>query len=173
MHHAAGQRTGFVDLDRVAAGGPDGRRPTDRSGRRRPPEPACRWAARRRATASFSSAARSPRKRSTAWMLTALSSSPRLQLRLAGVIADPAMHGRQRVVAQERFPGLAVFARPAPDRARPGCFRRPGRRCCKAAGDRHRPAGASRTGPVALFAQQVDDRGEIRFRAVMCDLNAF
>ena len=56
------------------------------------------------------SSAMSPRNRSTAWMLTASSTSLRLHDVLARVIADAAVDGRHRVVADDDLPGLAVAA---------------------------------------------------------------
>ena len=95
-----------------------------------PPAAAARRAAR------TSSPARAPGRRGSArraWIETALSSSARLQTRLARVVADPAVDRRERVVGHQLAPGLLVAARLRVRRARPGCSRRPGSRRCRAA----------------------------------------
>ena len=59
---------------------------------------------------------------------------------LARVIADAAVDGGQRIVLDQGEPGLAVAGPRAHGRATPGCSRRPGRHCCRAARGRHRSA---------------------------------
>ena len=54
--------------------------------------------------ASPFSSARSPRKRSTAWMLTGLSVNARLQTLFTGVITNAAVNGRQRIVFNQFAP---------------------------------------------------------------------
>ena len=98
---AAARLRGFRRHGRAA---PDDRRPTGRSGRRRRPAPSCRVGRRARRERPALRAARSPRKRSTAWMPTGASIAPRLQAAFAGVIADPAVHGGHRIVADKRSP---------------------------------------------------------------------
>ena len=105
-------RPGVADLDGVAEARAGGRPPTARSG----PAPTTRTrlprrrAGRRRA--SPRSSARSPRKRSTAWMLTAPSSCVAVARRLRTGGSRPARARRAADCRRrDRQPGLAVAAR--------------------------------------------------------------
>ena len=164
MQHAAGQRPGLVDLHLMA-------QPRQMIGRRQAARPGAddqhAFAGGRRAigTVQPSSVARSPRKRSTAWIDTA-ARVPRDCSRFARVIADAAVRRRQRIVLHQRFPGSPVFARLR--QREPGLDILAGRAGVVARRQqRHvvrqtRPEGAC---PVVL--RQIDNRGEI-VRQVSC-----
>ena len=68
---------------------------------------------------------------------------------LARVVADPAHHGRERVVLHDLAPGALVARRPPPRprRATAGCSRRPGTRCCTAAAGGRTPGARSASCP--------------------------
>ena len=122
VHHAAGQPARPRGSRRHGRAGRGDRRRRGRSARRRRRGRACRSAARRSAAASLLDAARSPRKRSTAWMLTAaVERHHDCSALFAGVVADAAVHRRQRVVAHQRLPGLRGICPPGQGRARLGC----------------------------------------------------
>ena len=156
MHHAAGQRAGIADLDRVPE-------PREVIGGRQPARPGAdhqHALARRRGraieAASRARSRQSPRKRSTAWMLTALSSCARLQLSRTGDSrpgrAPPATGCRRSASATPPRSGP-----PARGRAKPGCSRPPGTRDCTAAADRHRPAAVCATARSAAHARDPAD----------------
>ena len=141
-HHAAGQRAGLDDRHRVAE-------PAQVIGGRQPGRPG---ADDQHALAGLGCAAASncqprliassPRKRSTELMPTASSSLPRLQARLAGVIADAPHDRGERIVLRSARATRLRSRRSRRGTASPGCPRRPGRRGCTAAGGRRRPAAA-------------------------------
>ena len=159
MQHAAGQRAGVADFDGVPEAG-------QMIGRRQ--------AARTRADDQHALAARRGDRRHPALLgrkiaekaLHGMNAHRIVELgpiaaRLARMIADATVHGRQRVVAQDRLPGLAVLA--GLRQIEPGLHVLAGRAGVVAGRqqvDIDRPPRAH--GTRALFAQQVDDGGEVR-----------
>ena len=108
-HHAAGKRPRLADRHVMAEAGADDRRPERPAGPA--PTTSTRLPCLRAGFSNFQplSIARSPRKRSTELMPTALSMLRAIAGGLAGMIADAAHHGRQRVVVGQRAPrGLVV-----------------------------------------------------------------
>jgi len=80
----------------------------------------------------------------------------------------PAVDGREGIVAQDRFPGLAVLPSLCEIKPRLHVFAgRAGVVARRQEINIDRSSNADRAGP--LLAQQVDDRGEIRLSAVICD----
>ena len=71
-------------------------------------------------------------------------------LGLARVIAGAAVNAGQRIVGDEGAPGLPRRRPRACAPATPGCSRRPGRRCCRAADGRSTPGCCQRRGPAPL-----------------------
>ena len=160
MQHAAGQRTGFADFHAVATAG-------EMVGRRQ-----SAWAA-----ADHQDALAAWRRRYgrlpglcgcqvTQKPLHGMNADGTVELaaaavRLAWMIADPPVDGREGIVAQDRFPGLVVF--PGLCEIKPHLHVFAGRARLVARRQEvniDRSSHAGRAGP--LLAQQVDDRGEIR-----------
>ena len=129
---------GLVDLDRV----PEAR---EMVGRRQAGGPGAHdqhaLAGRRGGGSKFQPRriASSPRKRSTELMPTARIQLAAVAGRFAGVVADAAHDGGQRVVLRQQPPGLPRSRRTRRGRASPGCSRRRGRRGCTAAAGRRTP----------------------------------
>ena len=139
MHHAAGQRSRFVDFDAHGRGARDGRRPTGRSARRRRPERACR---RRSVDLERPALLRGEIAEKS---LDRMDADRRIELRrdCRRLRTDGSRPGHARPASGCRAPASPRprdTCPPAPGRARPGCSRRPGRRGCRAAADRHRSA---------------------------------
>ena len=136
---ARARRRGSRPRGRAGRGG---RRRTGRSGRRRRRARACRWRRRRVEAPALLD------RQVAQEALDRVDRDGAVEVargcrRLAGVVADAAVDGRQRVVARRSSPGVLVPAGLRRGRATPGCSRRPGRRCCRAAAGRRRP-GAPR-----------------------------
>ena len=110
-HHPARLGARVADLHLVAEPGQvvGGREPA-RPGadHEHPLAAAHRW---HRRNATLARSARSPRKRSTEWIETALSRSGAVADALARVVADPPVDRRQRIVGDELAPRLLVSAR--------------------------------------------------------------
>jgi hypothetical protein len=132
VHHAAGDRAGVADLDRVAEAPQVVARPRARSGRRRPRAPGAPTTARRgQRPALFDGEVAQE-------ALDGVDADRAVEPlavagRLARVVADAAVDGRERVGLEDGLPRLAVAAglregQPRLDRLAP-----PGRRACTAA----------------------------------------
>ena len=149
MQHAAGQRPGLVDLDLMAeAGQVIGGRQAARAGADDQDALAARLA-RRSASASLPS----PRDRRGSARPRGCRPRCRVPCGCSPSRRGDSRRGRARPASDCRgsaLPRPRGTCRPGPGRARPGCPRRPGRRRCRAAAGRHRPAGWLRTGPMPL-----------------------
>ena len=159
MHHPAGQWAGVVDLDRVAqarqmiGGGQAARAGTNDQ------HALAAWRGVDRERPSFvcgqiAEKALDGVDADCAVELLAIA------LVFARVVADPAVHGRQRIVADERLPSLAIAVQPA--QGEPSLDVLAGRAGMIAGRqeiDIDRTARAHRSG--ARLRDQVDDRREI------------
>ena len=106
MPPAIGRR--FVDFDGVAQPGEMiGGRQSARPGADHQHPPAARRGLDLNVQPSC--AARSPRKRSTAWMPTGAVQLAAIAGAFARMVADPAVHRRHRVVPHQRLPRLAIL----------------------------------------------------------------